>query len=75
MESVGAAELAILLELQLVGSVLLILGSRIVPPLTFCASQGNYVSHVYPSSVDSVLTSNAIVAQDRNCRVMLLDYF
>jgi hypothetical protein len=66
MKSMGTTEFTILLELKLVGSILLILGRRIVPPLTFCTSQGNNVSHVYPSSVDSVLTSNAIVVQDRN---------
>jgi hypothetical protein len=50
VKSMGTAEFAILLELKLVRSILLILGSRIIPPLTPCTSQGDDVSHVYASS-------------------------
>ena len=45
MRSMGPAETAVFLELQLVRSRTLVLGSGIVSPLALRASQGNDFSH------------------------------
>ena len=74
MKSVGPAEFTILLELKLVGSILLVLGRRIIPPLTFCTSQGDNVSHIslrrrFRPHIERHCRSGA------ELRVKLLDYF
>ena len=45
MDRVLAAETAILLKLQLVRSILLVLGRRVVALLTLCTTKGHNITH------------------------------
>ena len=45
MDRVLTAETAVLLELQLVRSILFVLGRRVVALLAFGASKGHYIAH------------------------------
>jgi hypothetical protein len=47
VDRVLAAETAILLELQLVGSILLVLGRRVVALLALGAGKSHYVAHLF----------------------------